>query len=219
MRLWSCILSVGKCTMPSADSGIPSKRPPLRSRHLLFLVLVVIAFAFVSVPELFSPWVYFTGGSFHLMPWWSGAGSFTAPDGQYQLYLYVSPMNTGSTVTHTTALAGAGHLGTPSGERLVLEVQGDMDKHLPQDTIGRRVEISSYVRSKPRTFSAYTPVGSPQVKLTGIWSWKDRRTRNSRPSGRRPWARSAAEACTFRHYPAGVGQVVPACVPAALITL
>ena len=155
--------------MPSVDSGIPGKRPPLRPRHLLYLVLGIIALSFFTAPQLFSPWIYFAGGSFHLTPWWSGAGSFTAPDGQYQIYLYLSPMYTGPTVTHTTALSGGGHLCTPSGERLEIEVQGDMDKHLPPDTIGRRVEISSYVRSKPGTFSAYTPLASPRVILSGIW--------------------------------------------------
>ena len=155
--------------MPSADSVIPTKRTRLRTRDVLFLVLVAVGFAFFSAPELFSPWVYFTSGSFHPMPWWSGEGSFTAPDGNYQLYLYLGPMNTGATRTLHTALTGKGHLCTPAGERLVLQIQGDMDKHLPQNTIGRSIEISSYVPSAPGTFSAYTPPGSPRVTLTGSW--------------------------------------------------
>ncbi len=155
--------------LPSHPS-LPSKRARLTPRSLLFLVLVGSGFAFFSAPQLFSPWVYFTGGAFHLVPWWTGVGTFTGPDGQYQLYLYLSPMYTGSALTRTTALTGAGHLCTPSGERLVLKVQGDMDKHLPRNTIGKRIEISSFVRSKPGTFSAYTPPGSPYVELNGVWA-------------------------------------------------
>jgi hypothetical protein len=155
--------------MPSSDSAIPTKRARLRTRDVLFLLLVAAGFVFFSAPQLFSPWVYFIGGSFHPMPWWSGAGSFTAPDGNYQLYLYLEPLHTGASRTIHTALTGKGHLCTPSGERLALQVQGDMDKHLPQDTIGRWIEISSYVRSSPGTFSAYTPPGSLRVKLTGSW--------------------------------------------------
>jgi hypothetical protein len=156
--------------LPSTNAAPLSKRPPLRARQVLFLVLVACGFAFLSAPELFSRWVYFTGGSFHPMPWWSGVGNFTTPEGTYQLYLYLGPLNNRGSRNIHTALTGKGHLCTPSGERLVISVEGDMDKHLPQNTIGQGIEMSSYVRSTPGTFSAYTPPGSPRVTLTGTWA-------------------------------------------------
>lgn len=155
--------------MSDAASGLSQKHTPLRTRHVLYLVLLGVAFGYFSAPQLWVPWVYFTGGSFHAVPWWSGSGSFAGPDGEYQLYLYLSPMNTHSHPTRLTALEGNGHLCTPSGERLVLHVSGDMDKHLPLNTIGRSIDISSFARSKPGTFSEMKAPGSPYVRLTGLW--------------------------------------------------
>src|SRR5260370_41566893 len=102
------MVSLSEGIMSNASSGLPQKSPQLRAgdvlflimqlraRHVLFLTLVVVGFAYLAAPELWDPWVYFTGGSFHAVPWWSGAGSFTAPDGTYRLYLSLSPVNTGS---------------------------------------------------------------------------------------------------------------------------
>ncbi|MBB5319379.1 hypothetical protein HDF09_004087 [Edaphobacter lichenicola] len=78
-------------------------------------------------------------------------------------------MDTGSHPTLTTHLDGDGHLCTPSGERLMIRVEGDMDKHLSLNTIGRSIDISSFTRSKPGTFSAMKAPGSPYVRLTGVW--------------------------------------------------
>jgi hypothetical protein len=156
-------------TVSNTSSGVSPKRPRLRARDVLFLVAVGVGFAFLFAPQLWAPWVYFTGGSFHAMPWWSGAGSFAGPDGTYQIYLYLSPMNTHSHPTLRTLLQGNGHLCTPSGERLVLHVSGEMDKHLPVNTLGRSIDISSFARSRPGTFSAMTQPGSPYVRLTGVW--------------------------------------------------
>jgi hypothetical protein len=155
--------------MSSPSSGLPQERPRLRARHLLYLILCVVGFAYLAAPELWAPWVYFTGGTFHAMPWWSGTGSFAGPDGTYQIYLYLSPLHTGAHPTLRTALEGDGHLCTPSGERLIIHVGADMDKHLPLNTIGRSIEISSFTRSKPLSFSGMKEPGSPYVRLTGVW--------------------------------------------------
>lgn len=151
--------------MSDASSVLPQKRPPLRARHVLYLILVVVGFGYLAAPEFWVPWAHFTGGSFHVVPWWAGAGSFAGPDGTYQLYLYLSPMNTGSHPTLRTALDGDGHLCTPSGKRLILHVEADMDKHLPLNTVGKSIDISSFARS----VTQMTAPGSPYVRLTGVW--------------------------------------------------
>ena len=155
--------------MTDASPALLQKRPPLRARQVLFLLVVGVGVVFISAPELWAPWVYFTGGSFHVMPWWSGSGSFAGPGGTYQLYLYVSPMHTRYHTINHTPLTGNGHLCTPSGERVILSVSADMDKHLPLDTIGRSIEISSFARSKPGSFSGMKAPGAPHVRLTGVW--------------------------------------------------
>lgn len=155
--------------MPDAASELPRKRQPLTARNVLFLLAVAIGAAYLCAPTFWLPWGHYTGGSFHLVPWWAGAGSFDAPDGTYQLYLSISPMDTGSHPTLRTPLVGDGHLCTPSGERLILHIEGDMDKHLPVNTLGRSVDISSYHPNKPGTFSELIAAGSPYVKLTGVW--------------------------------------------------
>jgi hypothetical protein len=156
--------------MSDASPGLPQKRSALTARNVLFLILCAVAFAFLSARQLWAPWVYFTGGSFHAMPWWSGAGSFAGPDGTYQLYLYLGPLKASSHKTFYTALTGNGHLCTPSGERLILHVSGDMDKHLSWNTLGKSIDISSFARSKLGSFSGMTAPGSPHVRLTGVWA-------------------------------------------------
>ncbi len=177
--------------MPNASSELPKKRTPLRPRHVLYLILGLIGLAYISSPESWAPWAHFTGGSFHAMPWWSGTGSFAGPDGTYQLYIYLSPLHT-KHPTFYTPLQGNGHLCTPSGERLVLHVTADMDKHLPLNTIGRSIDISSFARSKPGTFSAMEAAGAPYVHLTGVWG----------PG------RIEAKG-TLKHHPAAPGQPAP----------
>jgi hypothetical protein len=148
-------------------TGAANWRKAMQPRNLLFLIGVALAFAFFSAPEYFSPWCHFTGGSFHLVPWWSGAGSFTGPDGKYQIYLFVKPMNE-KHATWDTSLVGEGDLCTPRGEKLRIHISGDMDKHLGLDTVGKKIEISTYVPSR-FGFGGITPPGSPYVKLTGTW--------------------------------------------------
>lgn len=151
----------------AADPSL-RKRTPLRARHVVYLVFGAIGAAYIAAPQLWAPWVYFTGGSFHALPWWSGAGSFAGPDGTYQLYVYLEPLNTGAHPSFDTALTGKGHLCTPSGKQLVLQVSGDMDKHLPRNTLGKRIQVSSFVRSR-LGLSGPTIPGSPYVKLDGVW--------------------------------------------------
>jgi hypothetical protein len=67
-REGSVMVSLPEGNMSDASSGLPKKRPPLRGRHVLYLILGVVGFAYVSAPELWAPWVYFTGGSFHVVP-------------------------------------------------------------------------------------------------------------------------------------------------------
>ena len=155
-------------TMPDASPALPQKRTPLRARHVFYLILGLAGFALITAPEWFTPWLYFLGGSFHATPWWSGAGSFAAPDGTYQLYLYLSPLDSGSHPTLRTDLAGDGHLCTPSGERLIIHVEADMDKHLPWNTLGKSIEISSFTPSR-FGIGGMKALGSPYVRLTGVW--------------------------------------------------
>ena len=155
--------------MTDASAAPAQTRTPLRPRHVLYLILLAVGFAYIAAPELWFPWAHFTGGSFHLGPWWSGTGSFTGPDGEYQLELYLGPMKTGSHPTLRTFLHGEGHLCTPSGKKFILHVEGDMDKHLPLNTLGRTIDISSFARSRPGSFSAMKAPGSPHVRLLGVW--------------------------------------------------
>jgi hypothetical protein len=148
--------------------GSAYKRTPLRARHLFYGILIVLGCAYIAAPEFWLPWAHLTGGSFHIAHWWSGAGTFAGPDGSYQVYLYLEPLHT-THATYDTALTGRGHLCTPSGDRWVLEVSGDMDKHLPRNTLGQKIEINTFARSKPGSFSGMEAPGAPYLRLNGIW--------------------------------------------------
>ncbi len=51
----------------------------------------------------------------------------------------------------------------------MIHVNGEMDKHLPLNTIGRAIDISTFTRSKPGSFSGMKAPGSPYVNLNGVW--------------------------------------------------
>ena len=133
--------------MVNASSEPLRKRRPLQARDVLFLTAVAVAFALLYAGRSLAPWLHFTGGSFHVLPWWSGAGSFAGPDGTYQLYLYLTPLDTRSHPTIRTALTGNGQLCTPSGERLVLHVSADMDK---QSTMEHARQIHRHQQLRPQ---------------------------------------------------------------------
>jgi hypothetical protein len=114
--------------MAHPDLSFPA--PPPRKRGGLrgfpaFLALLAILAVFPVGLYVLAPWNYYSGGHFHVLPWWSGEGHFhsNASGGDYDLFLTIAP----SISQYRRAdMNGTAFLCTPSGERVALQLMGDL---------------------------------------------------------------------------------------------
>lgn len=81
----------------------------------LFGLLVLLSIGYLVVLAVFAPWMYFLGGSFHLIPIWQGWGKLQAPSGDFTLYMYLSQPRT--TRLGYPYISGTAVLCTPRGEQ------------------------------------------------------------------------------------------------------
>lgn len=146
--------------------------PPLPeksgSNHLirnLFILAAGIALIFV-INAAFTPWGFFMGGRFHLLPRWHGWGRMhsSTAGGDYVVYLSISP-TTGRGLG-LSSVAGNGLLCTPRGETFSMSMSGDFDKSIGLDTDGKTASFYLYSRSKANRTSAKA---RPGLELRGKW--------------------------------------------------
>jgi hypothetical protein len=131
----------------------------------LFIVAIGIALIFV-INAAFTPWGFFMGGRFHLLPRWQGWGRMhsNTAGGDYVLYLSISP-KTGRGLGLSN-VAGNGLLCTPRGEKFSLSMSGDFDKSIGIDTDGKIASFYLYSRSQANRVSAKA---RPGLELRGRW--------------------------------------------------
>jgi hypothetical protein len=138
---------------------------------ILLLGLVGGTVLVVAIDWVFTPWSFYFGGSFHVMPVWQGAARLHGPSGDYTLYLWISPTRGGRTY-NLPAFNGWASLCTPRGERYPMRLRAYMFEHPGTDTNGRemRVELSH----RPWY---WTLAGSgdyrPRLTLRGRWQNPD----------------------------------------------
>src|SRR4029077_20817804 len=114
------------------SSSLPSPMPVRRKSGAGCLVQVVGALALgavvtLGVIALVTPWGFYMGGHFHIVPSWTGWGQMHSKlAGDYALLVTFSP-KTGRHLglTHVT---GNGTLCTPRGDRYRLRLGGDFGK-------------------------------------------------------------------------------------------
>ncbi|MGE5321969.1 MAG: hypothetical protein ACM3SW_03870, partial [Actinomycetota bacterium] len=103
---------------------------PLTGKKQWIVLLILLAIVGVGLPALLTPWGFFMGGRFHVIPTWQGVGRMhsSRAGGDYVLYLWFSP-KVGRTLgpRHVT---GNGFLCTPRGEKFYLSVGGDFQKDM-----------------------------------------------------------------------------------------
>ena len=114
--------------MAHPDTAFP---PPQKRRGLhgfpAFLALILILALFPIGLYLLAPWNYYTGGHFHVLPWWQGSARFTAPasGGDYMMFFTISPS---LSQYRAWDLNGTAFLCTPRGERIAFSVGGELPK-------------------------------------------------------------------------------------------
>jgi hypothetical protein len=143
---------------------------PQRHGLSVFWVLVLTAVVMFVTPGLFNPWIYFTGGHWHVMPAWQGWGRFAADGREYAVFVRMMPRPSGPPYL-SKSLGGDAFLCMPGGERLHLALRGGMAKHLPLDVRGQAIYLEVYRRSvwQPWSSGSYQSAGSPALQLKGTW--------------------------------------------------
>ena len=149
--------------------GTENGRPPRRRLRLWGVGLAAAALILI-IPGLFNPWIFFTGGHWHLLPEWQGWGRFTANGAEYALFVRMMPRASGPPYL-SKSLGGDAFLCMPEGTRLHLGLRGRMAKHLPLDVRGQAIYLEVYQRSlwAPWGDGGYQQAGRPALQLKGIW--------------------------------------------------
>jgi len=137
--------------------------------QLIFLLIIGVVVG-IGIPALLTPWGFFMGGRFHVVPMWQGLGRMHSnrAGGDYVLFIWFYPsIRKGTGITH---VAGNGELCTPRGEKFFLGVGGDFEKNLRLDTNGKKASFYMYNRSVTSQFSGKD---APHLELRGKWNNPD----------------------------------------------
>jgi hypothetical protein len=130
-------------------------------------VLILTGLAMLGATAVFAPWAFYTGGHLHWLPIWQGWGKIHSEDGDYWLYVYITPSPSGAHNYLSTAIGGSGTLCTPQGNRLQLKLRGGMARHLPTNTTGLPISFEVYTRRPYGLMVGKQQI--PAVALKGMW--------------------------------------------------
>jgi hypothetical protein len=136
----------------------------------LILLLLILAVVVLGLPALLTPWGFFMGGSFHIIPTWQGWGKMHSKTagGDYVIRISIYP-KTGRHVGYTH-VKGTAWLCTPRGETFYLNLGGDFQKDLRLNTDGKtaRFYMDNYGFK-----SHFTADRRPTLELQGKWNNPD----------------------------------------------
>jgi hypothetical protein len=102
--------------------------------NLLGLVILAVGI-FGGLQVLLAPWNFWLGGHFHWWPGWQSYGEMHTrlSGGDFRMWLTLDPTIPGY---RKSPLHGTAFLCTPSGERIQLNVSGDMPRSHGRDLTG-----------------------------------------------------------------------------------
>lgn len=152
---------------PSFPPGMPA---PRRARHgcvvqvLGALVLGIVVL--MAVMAVFTPWGFYMGGHFHIIPQWTGWGRMHSKlSGDYAVFVNFTPKTgRGLGLTH---VSGNAVVCTPRGEQYKLRLSGDFQNPHGTDLQGKTAHIYANHYS---TFSGST---APSLDFRGRWNNPD----------------------------------------------
>ncbi len=131
----------------------------------VLVVLVLCGIAYVAALGVFAPWAFYMGGKFHITPYWQGWGRAHTANGDYLIYVLISPSSNSSKMYLSTSVAGRANVCTPRGENLALKMRGGMRKHLNLSTDGESIWLGMHRMSWRQFNGDY----SPSLELRGHW--------------------------------------------------
>ncbi len=164
----------------------------------LVALLIFGGIVALALPAPFSPWAYFLGGTFHVVPAWWGKGTLHSRSGDYELYVTITP--NGVSRVGSPEAGGDALLVSPAGERHVLKIFGVFPgRWYGTNTNGRRFILQFHHR-----VGSFNTEARPEFDLEGAWhdpdlvmSDKGSLSRAFTPDGR-AWLGSPARAPAVR---------------------
>ena len=148
----------------------PAPRKRFGCMTQMAILMVILIAVFLGIPALLTPWGFFMGGHFHLVPSWTGVGTIhsTRAGGDYVIMMTISPKTgRGMGPAHVD---GNAWLCTPRGERFTLHLGGDFQKDIRMDTDGK---TASFYMNSYTLKSQFTGDQRPHLELRGRWQNPD----------------------------------------------
>lgn len=153
------------------SSPLPSPMPvPRKSRPgCLVQVLAALMLGVVVLMgsmAVFTPWGFYMGGHFHIIPQWTGWGQMHSKiAGDYALFVTFSPKTgRGLGLTH---VSGNAVICTPRGEKFKLRLGGDFQKTSGTDLQGKTAHL--YMNN----YSVLSGSTAPSLEFRGKWNNPD----------------------------------------------
>jgi hypothetical protein len=152
-------------------SSFPPKMPGRRKSGPGCVVqvlgaLVLGGVALMGAMALFTPWGFYMGGHFHIVPQWTGWGQMHSKTaGDYALLVTFSPKTgRGLGLTH---VSGNGVLCTPRGEQYKLRLGGDFENPHGTDLQGKTAHL--YMNN----YTVLSSSTAPSLEFRGRWNNPD----------------------------------------------
>lgn len=154
----------------NSEPSPPEMPAPRRAGHgCIVQVLAALALGVVvvvGIMAVFTPWGFYMGGRFHIIPQWSGWGRMHSNlAGDYALFVSFSP-KTGKGLG-PTHVSGNAVLCTPRGETYKLRLGGDFQNPHGIDLQGKTAHLYA---NRYSTFSGST---DPSLDFRGKWNNPD----------------------------------------------
>lgn len=154
----------------NASSFPPGMPGPRKSGHgCVVQVLGALALGVVvllGIMAVFTPWGFYMGGHFHIVPQWSGWGQMHSKlAGDYALYVSFSP----KTGRHLglTHVSGNAVICTPRGEQYKLRLSGDFENPHGTDLQGKTAHL--YMNN----YHVISGSTAPSLDFRGKWNNPD----------------------------------------------
>jgi hypothetical protein len=155
--------------MARTEPGFESTNPKSGYKSKLVILFLMVAVLVVGIPALYTPWAFFMGGGFRLIPTWKGYGKMhsNAAGGDYVFQLYFYPVS--GRWLGNSHVEGSAVLCTPR-ERFFFKLGGDFQKDLKLDTNGKTARF--YMKNRGFK-SLNTGDDHPHLILQGHWNNPD----------------------------------------------
>jgi hypothetical protein len=156
--------------MAFTEPGFESNKPRPRLMPRVIFLIAMVALLVVGIPAIYTPWGFFMGGGFRLLPIWKGYGKMhsNTAGGDYVFQLYFYPQS-GRWIDNGQ-VTGSAVMCTPRGERFFFKLGGNFQKDIKLDTNGKTARF--YMKNHGIK-SLNTGDDHPHLILQGHWNNPD----------------------------------------------